>query len=305
MKKIFLILLLSVLYQQMYAKYLIREGDKFVPKEWANSGLSLNDVAEHLGYTQSQFFFYFDDNKNVAGIRSVMMKIITSYVLFLDVEDNVSIVTESQVKEFLSDFNYEKRITSYNYYDILQKSVESKDFSLKFMVDALGINCSENCTDTIINDSDRKYKYVFKNGILAEFIPTDGLGRWARYYQEGNYFSDMEAWAKSYWKTNKEKIIWELNTECNAWAKIPSGLNSKYCYMFAENNGEICNAKVMAIALYGDTDINEQGFKDITHNKAKFDGAMSYYGKNCNRYSYGDFYFLFNQKGEFNKVVEK
>lgn len=51
--------------------------------------------------------------------------------------------------------------------------------------------------------------------------------------------------------------------------------------------------------------LDEQSFKDITHNKAKFDGVMSYYGKDCRRYSYGDFYFLFNQRGEFYKVVEK
>jgi hypothetical protein len=115
----------------------------------------------------------------------------------------------------------------------------------------------------------------------------------------------MEKYAKNYWGTNQDKIIWELNTQSDAWSKIPSLFQNNYCYLFSENNGEVCNAKIMNITLYGDTSITENEFKDITHNKAKFDGILTYYGKRCRRYSYMDYYFLFEEDGTFYKVVEK
>lgn len=304
MKRLVILFTLSLFSQFINAKYLICENGEYVTKEWANDDLSFNDVASHLGYTSEQYFTY-RDRKIDSPIRFVMMELITSKIIFLLVNDGGAKISQNDVDYYLKNYSYKEMIRPHDYADRIQSGVDSHNFSIRFFIRTLGIDCDENCKDTTIVDNQNQYKYIFKDGILFDFVPTDGLGRWARFYKDGNYFPIMKEYAESYWKGNKKKVIWEINIQSNALAKIPKGFDNDYCYLFAEYDDRVFNAKIMNVALYGDTDLTEQEFVDITHNSAKNDGLMSYYGKNCKRYCYKDFYFLFDSKGKFYKVVEK
>lgn len=304
MKKIFVLFMLSLIINNADAKIFIHEGHNYVEKEWAKDSVPSNVFEEHLGYLSSQYFWYKDFDNESTSIISTYHKLGTAEILFVETEDDVMSLTESEVNDYILNFDYNKRITAFDYARIIDEACNNKNFTLRFMTEILSMKYIENCKDTMLIDKKNKYKYIFENGILVNAIPTDGLKAWARSYQDCDYFKIMKEYAKSYWKNNNDKIIWELNTQCDAWAKIPSGFTNKFCYLFAEYETKICNAKIMNVALYGDTNINEQELKDITHNKVRFDGEKTYFGKYCKRYSYKGYYFLFDRNGKFYKVME-
>lgn len=285
--------------------FLVNDGDSFLPKDWAIGSMSYKEVAAKLGYNQNQFFIYRDRVKS-PKINFVIISILEGKVLFLDVNDGINFISKNELSNYLVNFHYNAEMDDLRYLGKLEKAISNieDNYSLDYVSRALKINVPESCSDTSLVDIKNKLKYVFKDKRLISFTTTDGLGKWARFYKKGNYYPVVEKYAKLYWKNNNEKIIWELNTICDALAKIPSGFDNEYCGRFGENGGDTFNAKVMTVALYGDNDISEKELIDITHNKVRRDGKMTYYGKNCTRYFYKDFYFLFDEKGKLYKVID-
>lgn len=257
-----------------------------------------------LGYTKEMFHRQ-SGRHGESRIESIYRKLFSGDIIVVTTMSDVEIITDNNIQLYGAKYDQNTENRAINTEEILQRGIEKKTLTLPFLCEVMEIPYSDYETDDVTLTS-TKYKYIltFEKGILVNFKPSDGLGKWARYLQEGPYFLKMERYAKSYWGTNQEKIIWELNIQSDAWSKIPSMYQNDYCYLFSENNGEICNAKIMNIALYGDTNITENEFKDISHNKAKFDGILTYYGKRCRRYSYMDYFFLFEDNGTFYKVVK-
>lgn len=305
MKGIFML----VIYLSSITSFAQTQYNNFIKKngEWIKTDMHVygDSACQVLGYTQEMFRRQ-SGRHGESHIESIYRKLFSGDIIVVTTMSDVDIITDNNINLYGAKYDQKSENRAINTEDILQRGIEKRTLTLPFLCEVMDIPYSNFETDNVTLTS-TKYKYIltFEKGILVNYKPSDGLGKWARYLQEGQYFSKMEKYAKNYWGTNQDKIIGELNTQSDAWSKIPSLFQNNYCYLFSENNGEVCNAKIMNITLYGDTSITENEFKDITHNKAKFDGILTYYGKRCRRYSYMDYYFLFEEDGTFYKVVEK
>lgn len=280
--------------------YYIQENNTWKTKVFSE-GEKYSDVLEKLGYNKDMYRrqTYLDDKEIFYG---VFRQIFTGKIILIYPEKTGSKFS----MQLLSDINanYKLDLENKMYSEkILTKGCENGTLSIEYLKEVMSIpNTSVVKTGDLKSE---KFGYIlsFKNGLLTSFKTVDGLGYWARFYKDQDYFKVMKKYAEDYWGKNNPKVIWEINTQCDARAKIPGDFDNEDCGIFSENNGTICNAKIMIMAFYDDTDITENDFKAITHNKARFKGVTEILSKKVRKYVYMHYQFFFNLDGSYNSCL--
>lgn len=257
---------------------------------------SIRDILKTLGYESNMYYSYFDLEKN-SDINLVCFKILTSDVICVFTKEHVLDIREQDVKAYLSNFDFSHEYATYKREDNLKEGIEKKNLSIEFLAEALEIPYSKSTTDTMLICNKFNYNLYFKEGYLSKFESSDGYNSSAKEFKEKNieYFKKMKLLAQEYWGNDKESIINELNTQCEALYKIPDGFQNEYLNRFSQKYG-CFNFKIVSVLYYEDN-ISLREFKDICHNEIKFVSTEIIDGYDVYVYEYKKALFIFLKDG--------
>lgn len=260
---------------------------------------SIHDCTKSAGFnTEAVYHYNGDYDPNRKGIWDVCFKLFSKEVLFVITTNNVTEVTEKQVKDFLKDFNYEEEQDSYSIsYDlkaaIKDKKLNNDDFSFIF-----GCNVPAN-GEFIASKIAQKLK--FKNRYLVSFVATDGYNTYARSWkdEQPEVFKAYYDYAQKVHGSNEEEIKREINIQAEAFAcKVIDGGQNEYIKYHTPSGMWIVNFKMLAVAHYGDK-ITLSEFKRI--NKGRYIFKNEYNGNDGYKrttYKINKCLVTFNENGE-------
>ena len=232
--------------------------------------ISINGVAEKLGYKPNFFYTYmnYDDNAQ-QDIVCVLFKVFTDEIIGIITEDNVKDMYQRDIDSFLKDYVFDDAFDTYNIESCLDQGIKEKNFTMNFIADAMKIDCDTTQINGMIVSEKFKYNLYFLNGILIKYETSDGYGKWVKNMRkrDSDYFNKIVAYATKYWKDDKEGIINEVNAQCDAQANCLGGFTNEHLEAFYENG--VYNFKMLNV-LYAHDKVNLREFKDFNHGNVTF-----------------------------------
>lgn len=244
----------------------------FVPKdngfeevEISDEQKSIKDICKYLGYNSDQFYNYFDTDIEDSKIVMVIFKVFTDEIICVFTEDTVKSLNETDISKYLTNYNFNKAFNSYEIESTLSDGVRNKSLTKEFLEGVFKQNNSAK--DQPIIALSIGYELHFKNGILAKYNTTDGFNKWSKMWKNElpSTFNDYKKSAEKYWD-DKLKVIEEINTQSDAFSRVPDGVLNEYIKFHTNSDGTI-NYKMLLVAHYKEK-ITLSEFKKI--NKGRF-----------------------------------
>lgn len=115
------------------------------------------------------------------------------------------------------------------------------------------------------------YKLNFEEGILSGFMSLDGLNKWAKKWKSryfNRFYYPLECEAKKYWGDDSRSVTDCINTQADAFSRLPGGVTNPHIAQFTNSLG-VTNYKLMLVAYY-DEKINLRELKDLTFGACKY-----------------------------------
>ncbi len=214
-----------------------------------------------MGYNTDQIHNYMDLDKLDGNITAVIFKIFSESIICVITNDSIKSLSKNDVNKYLSKFSFKEEFDSYETESILSEGIKNKSLTVKFISEIfnksnVGANGSFIATEI-------GYELKFKNNILVGYKSSDGLNRWAKEWKSNNLeiFESYRMTAKKYWGKNEPKILNEINTQADAYARTPKGAGNEYLE-FHRNGEGIINFKMLLVTHYNEK-INLSEFKEI------------------------------------------
>ena len=279
----------------------VKSSNGYQLKYSSLSNISMNGIAEKLGYKTNCFYSYmsFDENSQ-QDIFSVLFKSFSDKIICVLTEDHVKELYERDVNAYLKDYNFEESFDSYKVESYLKKGIDQKEFTLPFIAETMELDCDTTQRNGMFVSKKFKYNLYFLDGTLIKYESSDGYGKWAKDFQKRNpqYFEKMLSYAKQYWKDDENGIHSEINLQCDAFAELPDGMRNVHLKKFNENG--LYNFKMVNV-LYYDDPITLRELKDINHGNVSFveEKTISQNGESEKVYVYKTKYGIltFNEYG--------
>lgn len=265
--KLLLILLL-------FSKISYASGFKtFVPKENGYVSVeikvekkSINNICKYLGYNSEQFYTYNDFDLKDSKVFIVVFKSFSNKIICVLTEDTIESITQNDVDKYLVNFNLKDDFDSYDIESTLEDGVKNKSLSKKFL--SVIFNQPTSANDNSLIAIEIGYELHFKNGVLFDYNPSDGLNKWAKgwkneiperyqkYYNEASRYNNIET-----------DILNEINIQADAFSRTPKGVLNEYIKFHTNINGTV-NYKMLLVAHYNE-EVNLDEFKKI--NKGRYE----------------------------------
>lgn len=249
----------------------------FVPQEGGYQELtdtientSILGVSTHLGYHPDQIHVYHTDYDENDDIINVIFEVFTNKIIYVLAKTSCLKVSSRDVSHRLRSYDWAEQYDSYTVRDILEKGVANKSLSIEFLSGVLPISDPE--PNGIFPVEKIGFYLYFNEGYLTDFQSLDGLGTWAKYFQQLNprTITLQEAYAKKYWGNNLSQVIKEVNAQCDALANVPEIFKNQYAALHTTEIGTInfvmllvCHYK-RAIGLKEFTELNHGRYQQIT-----------------------------------------
>lgn len=266
--KLLLILLLLFNGINSYAsgfKTFVPKENGYVPVEIKVEIKSINNICKFLGYNSEEFYTYNDFDLKDSKVFIVIFKSFSDKIICVLTEDNIESITQKDVDNYLVNFNLKDDFDSYNIESTLEDGVKNKSLSKEFLSEVFNKPLSK---DNSFITMEIGYELHFKNDLLSAYNPSDGLNKWAKSWKNEmperyrKYYNEA-----SRYQTNEMDILQELNTQADAFANIPNGVQNEYIKFHTNDNGTV-NYKMLLVAHYNET-MNLNEFKMI--NKGRYE----------------------------------
>ncbi len=182
---------------------------------------SINGISEHLGYHPDQVHAYYEGQESKSDIINVIVEIFSNNVIFVLTKDTVNKLSKKSVENYLRNFSVKKVFNSYTTENILETAVENKSLKMDFLARILKIEDPEE--DGMYYVESLEYYLYFVDGYLVSFQSSDGLNESAKNWKQNSptYFRGFEKVSRLYWGNDITSVINEINTQADAWSKIP------------------------------------------------------------------------------------
>lgn len=223
---------------------------------------SINNIVKFIGYNSDQFYTYSDyDNKN-SKIVVVIFKIFTDEIICVLTDDTVNSINKKEVDNYLSGFDLKEELSAYEIENALKDGIENKSLTKEFLSDVFQKEISGNS----IIISEIGYELTFKNNILTDYRPSDGLNKWAKMWKNEfpATFQKYKEAASRYWD-DQSNILNEINIQADAFSNVPHGYQNEYIPLHTNPDGTI-NFKMLLVTHYT-KDIKLNEFKEINHGR--------------------------------------
>ncbi len=280
----------------------VPNGDVYEQIEVPDSVKSINDIGKYLGYDSPKYYVYGGDWKqDNRPIQYVLFKSLSSDILAVLCLDKTTSLTAKDLNVFLKDYDYVDVYSSTSREMDLEKAVQNKSFSKKFICEVLHLPYISYAVKNKITDSKNGYIYTFENGILVSWETSDGLNKWARSFKEKNpaWYDAMCDYARQYWGAdNKSAILEEVNTQFDAFANLPDGWHNKYLDLFHLQGEYVYNFAVLAMTLRK-YELNLTQFKKLTHDNCILVSTKTTPAGKILKYKYKMLVYLFDGDGDY------
>ncbi len=189
---------------------------------------SINGVSEYLGYHPDQVYAYHEGQEAPSGIINVIVEIFSNNIVFILTKDTVTKLDEKTVKNYLRNFSIKNVFKSYITESILESGIENKSLQMDFLAKVLSIEDPEQ--DGMYYVESLEYYLYFVDGYLVGFQSSDGLNESAKSWKQDSpsYFKGYEQVSRLYWGNDIAGVINEINTQADAWSKVPFAINNEF-----------------------------------------------------------------------------
>lgn len=262
-----------------------------------SGSLSTFGICKSLGY-EKEMFYSLMNLDNDSDIYQVCFKIFTEEVICVFADDNVQEITEHDVSKYLKDKNYDfnREYGTYNREKDLSDGIKSGTLKIKFLADVMKFDYNISEADTMITSEKFGYKLYFNNGILNKFESSDGLNRWSREWKERYPYRYNKYYekSKSYWVSEENKVLNDINMQAQSWAHIPSDFMENIS-LFEDVDGFI-NFRIIDACIYL-PEMKLREFKDISYGDYKYIGEIKTKDKILFRYKHSYWLLDFSKEG--------
>jgi hypothetical protein len=243
----------------------------FVPKdkgyeevEISDEQKTIKDICNYLGYNSDQFYSYFDTDVKGSKIFMVIFKVFTNDIICVFTEDTVTSIDKTDIAKYLVNYDFNKAFNSYEIESTLSDGVKNKSLTKEFLEGVFKQN--NNSKDKPIIALSIGYELHFKNGILTKYNTTDGFNKWSKIWKNElpSTFNEYKKSAEKYWD-NKLKVIEEINTQSDAFSRVPNGVLNEYIKFHTNSDGTV-NYKMLLVAHYKEK-ITLSEFKEINNGR--------------------------------------
>ncbi len=248
----------------------VKSGSEYQLKYSSLKNISINGVADKLGYGENFFYTYMNFDENVQqDIFCVLFKSFTTEIIGIITEDNVKELYQRDINSFLKDYSFDSEFDAYKIESCLEQGIEEKNFTLPFIAETMELHCDTTQTNGMFVSEKFKYNLYFLNGVLIKYEPSDGYGKWAKDFQKRDpkYFAKLLSYSQQYWNGDEKGIHKEINAQCDAFAVLPDGMSNEHIDDFYEDG--IYNFKMLNVLYYKDI-INLRELKDFNHGNVTF-----------------------------------
>ena len=259
-------------------------------------GKSINEICDYLGYNKDQFYSYTDFHGENIKIIAVIFKVFTDEIICVLTEDTVQSLYKGNVERYLMNFNLKDDFDSYDIESTLEDGVKNRSLSKEFLSDIF--NQSDSLGKNSFIAEEIGYELYFKNGMLIEYRPSDGLNKWAKGWKNevpGRYRKYYAIAAR--YNNDEKDILNEINIQADAFSRIPNGVRNEYIKFHTNSDGTV-NYKMLMVAHYNEK-INLREFKNI--NKGRYELSSEF--NNQDNYTRTTFrvnngLYTFDEKGK-------
>lgn len=166
----FFILLFAYSYANAWNVY-VKSSNGYQMKYSSLADISINGVADKLGYKPNFFYTYMNyDENSQQDIVCVLFKSFTDKIIGIITEDNVKDLYQRDIDSYLKDYIFDDAFDTYNIESCLDTGIKEKNFTLKFIADAMNIDCDTTQENGMLVSEKFKYNLYFLNGILITIV---------------------------------------------------------------------------------------------------------------------------------------
>ena len=262
----------------------IPKNNIYVKKVIKVKEMSINNIANYLGYNKDEYYFYFNYKKKEEKISAVLLKSFTDSIICVITDESLLDLISNRIDNYMVDFNYDEEFGASQIESTLEDGVKNKSLTYSFLCRVLGVKKTANGINSNFISNKIGYKLFFKNGILINYTSSDGLNKWAKDWKNSypdtykNYYDE----AKIYHGSDEKAIIDEINIQADAFASVPSAYSNEYIGFHYTKQGNV-NFKMILIAHYNDK-VNIDEFKKI--NFGRYELIKEYTENNYKRTTY-------------------
>ncbi|WP_148307494.1 hypothetical protein [Cellulophaga baltica] len=246
-------------------KVFVPKTNGYQPVEINIEKRSINNLCNYLGYNSDQFYTYSNRDIKNSKVFIIIFKVFTDDIICVLTDENVTDLHETDVSNYLKNFNISKALNSYEIESKLSDAVKNKSLTSKFLAEVF--NQDPNSVEESIIALSIGYELHFTNGILTKYNTSDGLNKWGKMWKN-EMFSTFNKYKKSAerYRDNELNIIQEINIQADAFSRTPEGVLNEYIKFHTNADGTV-NYKMLLVAHYKEK-ITLKEFKEI--NKGRF-----------------------------------
>lgn len=266
------------------------------------SGGSINDVGDFLGYSPDQHYSYLGILAGFDDLTCIIFKKFSKSIIAVIVSDKFDTLTQKDVDKFLSKFDYNEEYSTFARESDLDEAIINKSFSKDFFCDVLNMPYERVSGEDSLHDLLNGYVYFFENDILVNYKPLEKISGWAKEFKETqpHFYNELKGYAVSYWGKDEDKVIYEIEGQFNSFANIPQGLNNELLREFKLSGNLVYNFRIVDTIL-SQKPISLSDFLFFTHNEARLINTRESVIGKIYTYIYKNRFFQFSEDGNFIK----
>lgn len=274
--KIKILIILLITYGTSFAsgwKIFVPKNNSFFAVEIKVEEETMTSVCDYLGYNSDQFYVFTNYDIKDSKIDYIIFKVFTNDIICVLTQDTVNHISKNDVDNYLVNFNLKNEFDSYDIENTLNDGIKNKSLTTKFLAEVLNLDTPE--PNGMMYVPSIGYKIEFNQGIIKKFYSSDGLNKWAKGWKinQPELFKSYENAARKYLGDKAIKIINEINTQANAFVKIPEGFQNEYLKYHRSKESTI-NFKMLLVAHYNEI-ITLQEFKEINYGRYKLSNEFN------------------------------
>lgn len=225
---------------------------------------SLNDIAKHFGYSENNFYTYFDLLQLKSTITEIIFEKFSGNIIAVLTNGDSNKLNDNMILEFLKNYNFSQEFDINKCIDSLEYDIENETSCFSFLNRSMDLEKQEDSNDYL----SKKWQLLltFENEKLISFSYVDGIERWARFFKNINpamyssYFKILSLYRGDDDVAKKR----ELNFQFDALANIPNSINNKFIPLHTQDG--VINFVMLNVCHYNASITLEQ-FIDLNYKR--------------------------------------
>jgi hypothetical protein len=258
---------------------------------------SLNDIAKHFGYSENQFYTFFNLSKTNSKITDIIFEKFSGNLIAVLTKTECNKLNDNMINEFLQNYSFDQEFDITKCIDTLETGIEDGNLSFSFLDTVMDLEKQEG--NNVYLSKKWQLLLTFENDILISFSYADGIEKWARYFKNLNpalystYFKILSLYRGDD-EIGKKR---ELNFQFDALASIPKSINNPYIPIHTQDG--IINFVMLNVCHY-DASITLEQFIDINYKRFNVINQSD----DATILRLNNFIYQFSNSGDLTKITQ-